>query len=50
MDDLVFVDWWDGAGSRFSGQVKKEFNSIIILGAWLIWKQIIVFLMEGPLA
>ncbi|KAG2650490.1 hypothetical protein PVAP13_1NG161400, partial [Panicum virgatum] len=38
MDDPVFVDWWDKAGGRFSGQVKKGFNSIIILGMWLIWK------------
>jgi len=37
MDDLVFVNWWDKAGSRFSGQVNKGFNSII-LGEWLIWK------------
>jgi len=38
MVDLIFVDWWEGACSRLSGQVKKGFNSIIILGAWLIWK------------
>ena len=38
MDDPVFVDWWDKAGGRFSGQVKKGLNSIIILGMWLIWK------------
>ena len=35
MDNLFFVD---EAGSRLSGQVQKGFNSIIILGAWLIWK------------
>ena len=38
MDNLFFVDWWDEAGSRLSGQVKKGSNSIIILGAWLICK------------
>jgi len=38
MDNLFFVDWWDEASSRLSGQVQKGFNSIIILGAWLIWK------------
>ena len=38
MENLFFVDWWDEASSRLSGQVQKGFNSIIILGAWLIWK------------
>jgi len=38
MDDLLYMDWWDGASSRFSGQVKKVLNSILILEAWLIWK------------
>ena len=38
LDDLTFVDWWVKASSRLSGQEKKGFNSIIILGAWLIWK------------
>ena len=32
------MEWWGGASNRFSGQVKKGVNSIIILGAWLVWK------------
>jgi len=38
MNDQFFVEWWNGASSRLSGQVKKGFNSIIILGAWSVWK------------
>ena len=38
LNDQFFIDWWAGASSRFSGHVRKGFNSIIILGAWLVWK------------
>jgi len=33
LEDHCFVDRWAGASSRFSGQVKKGVNSIIILGS-----------------
>jgi len=36
--DICFVDWWGGVSNMLSGQGKKGVNSIIILGAWLIWK------------
>ena len=38
LDDHCFIDWWAGASSRFSDQVKMRVNSIIILGSWLVWK------------
>jgi len=38
LDDHCFIDWWAGVSSRFSGQVQKGVNSIIILGSWLVWK------------
>ena len=38
LDNQDFMEWWAGASNRFSGQVKKGVNSIIILGAWLVWK------------
>ena len=38
LNDQFFIDWWAGASSRFSGHVRKGLNSIIILGAWLVWK------------
>jgi len=34
--DICFVDWWGGVSNMLSGHGKKEVNSIIILGAWLI--------------
>jgi hypothetical protein len=36
--DLFFSDWSAAASARVDGQVQKGFNSIIILGAWSIWK------------
>ena len=36
--DLSFEDWWTNASNRVTGQVQKGLNSIIILGAWSIWK------------
>lgn len=38
MDDIIFVDWWAAVNNRVAGQEKKEPNSIIILGAWILWK------------
>ena len=36
--DLSFEDWWTNASNRVTRQVQKGLNSIIILGAWSIWK------------
>ena len=38
LDDHCFIHWWGETSSRFSGQVQKGINSIIILGSWLVWK------------
>ena len=37
LDDEVFDDWWDNLSNRLSGQVQKEVNSLVILGAWNMW-------------
>jgi len=34
----LFFYWWAAASARVDGQVQKGMNSIIILGAWSIWK------------
>jgi len=47
MNDQFFVEWWNGASSRLSGQVKKGFNSIIILGAWSVWKHCNHYIFDG---
>jgi hypothetical protein len=36
--DEVFEDWWRIASMRVLGQLKKGFNSLVVLGAWVIWK------------
>ena len=32
-----FLDWWENASEIVNGLSKKGLNSLIILGAWLIW-------------
>jgi hypothetical protein len=36
--DGVFEDWWCASSSRVQEQLRKGFNSLVILGAWVIWK------------
>ena len=37
-DDRSFVAWWERVSAATSGLVQRGLNSLIILGAWLIWK------------
>jgi hypothetical protein len=37
-EDVCFDDWWSRASCLVEGTIKKGFNSLIILGAWTIWK------------
>ena len=37
LDDKVFDDWWENLSNKLSGQVQKEVNSLVILGAWNLW-------------
>jgi hypothetical protein len=32
-----FMSWWEEASSSVTGLVRKRFNSLIALGAWIIW-------------
>jgi hypothetical protein len=32
-----YLDWWEASSEAVQGVVKKGLNSLIILGAWLIW-------------
>ncbi|RCV21737.1 hypothetical protein SETIT_4G161900v2, partial [Setaria italica] len=34
-----FFDWWQQAGSTLDKRTKRGFNSLVILGAWLSWKE-----------
>ena len=36
--DSSFDAWWDKAVLTVSGDARKGLNSLIILGAWTIWK------------
>jgi len=38
LNDLFFFDWWMATSTRVDGLVKKGFDSILVLGAWTIWK------------
>ena len=37
-DVTSFDDWWDKAALTINGDTRKGLNSLIILGAWTIWK------------
>ncbi|GJN41481.1 hypothetical protein PR202_gn00863 [Eleusine coracana subsp. coracana] len=37
-DDVNFEEWWSKVANRVSGDTRKGLNSIIILGAWTIWR------------
>ena len=34
----MFADWWKKAERRIQKQHRKGFNSLCILGAWILWK------------
>jgi hypothetical protein len=36
--DEVFNEWWRTSNLRVHGQHRKCFNSLVMLGAWVIWK------------
>jgi len=35
---LSFADWWRKSARRVQKQHRKGFNSLVILGAWILWK------------
>jgi hypothetical protein len=37
-NDSPFDAWWERVAAALSGDVQKGLNSLIILGAWSIWK------------
>jgi hypothetical protein len=34
----AFEAWWHLSRQRVQGEVRRGFNSLVILGAWIIWK------------
>jgi hypothetical protein len=38
LHDELFEDWWRNASLRVPGQLKKGFDSLVVLGTWVIWK------------
>jgi hypothetical protein len=38
LDSNSFLKWWGRLSNHATGPVMKGLNSIIILGAWTIWK------------
>jgi hypothetical protein len=37
-DDTNFLRWWKRIADIVSDMIKKGVNSLLILGAWMIWK------------
>jgi len=42
-----FADWWKHAERRLPKQHRKGFNSLCILGAWILWKHRNACVFEG---
>jgi hypothetical protein len=38
LEVFSFDSWWAFGNSRVANRVRKGFNSLVILGAWTIWK------------
>ena len=36
--DISFDDWWEKAEVSVAGELRKGLNSLIILGAWSVWR------------
>ncbi|GJN28797.1 hypothetical protein PR202_gb16962 [Eleusine coracana subsp. coracana] len=36
--DIIFAKWWKKASRRIPKEKRKGFNSVVVLGAWLLWK------------
>ena len=45
--DQEFTGWWRKAAKRVPKEKKKGFNTLIILGAWLLWKHRNACVFEG---
>lgn len=37
--DMVFAQWWHSAEASTGGDLHKGFNTLVILVAWMLWKQ-----------
>jgi len=46
-NDQVFADWWRKARKRAAKEKRKGLNTLIILGAWMLWKHRNSCVFEG---
>ena len=42
-----FSDWWKKSWKKLQRQLRKGFNSLVILGAWIIWKHRNAYIFDG---
>jgi hypothetical protein len=45
--DELLEDWWHVASLRVPGQLKKGFDSLVVLGAWVIWRHRNSYMFNG---
>ncbi|KAF8670591.1 hypothetical protein HU200_050618 [Digitaria exilis] len=45
--DTILTTWWLNESSTVPKDKRKGFNSVVILGAWLLWKQRNSCVFEG---
>jgi hypothetical protein len=38
LSEMVLEDWWRVSSHRVMGQIRSGFNTLVILGSWVLWK------------
>jgi hypothetical protein len=46
-EDHSFETWWMSSSSRVIEAARKDFNSLVTLGAWIIWKHRNMCVFDG---
>jgi hypothetical protein len=47
IEESSFEAWWTSSAARLNGGIQKGFNSLVILGAWCIWRHCNECVFEG---
>ncbi|KAJ1286065.1 hypothetical protein BS78_03G325700 [Paspalum vaginatum] len=46
--EISFAEWWRKASRRIDKVRRKGFNSVVILGSWILWLHRNKCVFDGP--